>query len=299
MKKLRRWFKKYFIPHKENNHAPHFLRHRSMLVVLVAVIILELGLLLQVFVVLDKTGFLASVLPGILTSLTNEKRLDNDVEPLTENELLVQAAKLKAEDMATYGYFSHTSPDGKTPWSWLEAGENLAVNFTESSDVTEAWMNSPSHRANIVKNDYTEIGIAVASGTYEGRNAIFVAQFFGTPAAVTRPATVLGEQVAPRPATPTTSDKVGFVGNIKTFIQRIFTSPKQYVSILYGGIIFLIVLTFAFLLHARSNARHPLLVLRGILVMSVLLLLMSLNSKLLDKRAEVPDENTSANVISY
>jgi hypothetical protein len=124
-----------------------------------------------------------------LTTLTNEERAQNDASPLSENNLLVKAAQLKANDMATRGYFAHTSPDGKTPWYWLEqvgyhysaAGENLAVNFFESSDVAQAWMNSPTHRDNIVKKDYKEIGIAVASGIYEGRNTVFVAQFFGTP----------------------------------------------------------------------------------------------------------------------
>src|SRR3989338_5878655 len=98
--------------------------------------------------------------------------------------------------MATRGYFAHTSPDGLTPWHWLDvvgnnysmAGEHLAVNFFESDDVDQAWMNSPTHRANIVKEGYKEIGIGIASGVYQGRNTTFVAQFFGTPIAVVQAA---------------------------------------------------------------------------------------------------------------
>lgn len=189
IKRLSRWFKKYFIPHEGNNHQPHFLRHESVLLFFFLIIVIELGFLVQVFIVFDKTKFLASVLPGVLTSLTNEERAQNDASPLVENDLLDQAAEMKANDMATHGYFAHTSPDGKTPWYWFNqvgynymyAGENLAVNFFESEDVARAWMNSPTHRANIVKKDFTEMGIGVATGVYEGRSTVFVAQLFGTP----------------------------------------------------------------------------------------------------------------------
>lgn len=183
------WLKKYFVPHHKNDYKPHFLRYQSMLLVMFLVVIVEVTFLVQVFVVFDKTNFLASVLPGVLTALTNEERAQNDAPPLSQNNLLKRAAELKAQDMANGGYFAHTSPDGKTPWYWLDqvgytyklAGENLAVNFFESTDVAEAWMNSPTHRANIVKKNYTEIGIGVANGKYEGKNTVFVAQFFGTP----------------------------------------------------------------------------------------------------------------------
>ncbi|MBP7006601.1 MAG: hypothetical protein KBC44_01400 [Candidatus Pacebacteria bacterium] len=203
--KLLKWFKKYFIPHEENNYRPHLLHHESVMTVFTFVIILELAFLVQLFVVFDKTKFLASVLPAVLTELTNEERIDNDVPVLKENPLLVQAAKAKAEDMASKGYFAHTSPEGITPWYWLKqagysyksAGENLAINFLDSEDVSRAWMNSPTHRANIVKKEYTEIGIAVANGMYKGRKTIFVAQFFGTPIASTSNVTTLPKETKP------------------------------------------------------------------------------------------------------
>jgi len=189
---MRRHLKNYFIPHPGNDHKPHSLRHKTILAFFLFVIILEFGFLVQVFIVFDKTKFLASVLPAVLTALTNEDRANIDAPPLKENELLKRAAEEKAKDMAEKGYFAHTSPEGRTPWYWLDqvgykytyAGENLAVNFFDSDDVEKAWMNSPTHRANIVRKDYTEIGIGIARGKYEGRNTIFVAQFFGTPTSV-------------------------------------------------------------------------------------------------------------------
>lgn len=201
-------FKNFVVPHEGNNYKPHLLRHESIMAVFMTIIVLELAFLAQVFIVFDKTKFLASVLPGVLTSLTNEERIDNDVPTLKENSLLVKAAQAKAEDMAKNGYFAHTSPDGKTPWYWLRqvgysyksAGENLAVNFFDSEDVTRAWMNSPTHKANIVKADYTEIGIGVANGVYQGRNTVFVAQFFGTPFAIaSTPTTATSIENKPAP----------------------------------------------------------------------------------------------------
>ncbi len=343
MRRLRKWFKKYFIPHKENHHRPHFLRHKSMLTVLVGVILLELLLLFQVFIVLDKTGFLASVLPGVLTSLTNEERASNDALPLKENALLVEAAKQKAQDMATYGYFAHTSPDGKTPWYWLEkvgysyekAGENLAVNFFDSRDVAVAWMNSPSHRANIVKPEYTEIGIGVAEGKYEGKNTIFVAQFFGTPllqgefvsndlgplGVVTKPETKVevkkdpvSETVIPKSnSTPSSTQVLGEEeitprnapaeiekpNKIKSFVAKILSSPGRYVSYAFGAVIGLIILTLGSLLFVKGNKHHPLLVVRGVLIMSVVLLLVSLNTKLFDKSGEIAREDISLSAIDF
>lgn len=209
-------FKNFVVPHKGNNYKPHLLHHESLMAVFMTIIVLEFAFLAQVFIVFDKTKFLASVLPGVLTTLTNEERIDNDVPTLKENPLLVKAAIAKAEDMAKNGYFAHTSPDGKTPWYWLKevgysyksAGENLAVNFFDSEDVTRAWMNSPTHKANIVKKEYTEIGIGVANGVYQGRNTVFVAQFFGTPLAIaSTPTTTTSTENRPAP-TPKTEPKV-------------------------------------------------------------------------------------------
>jgi cell division septation protein DedD len=207
MERIQKWLKKYFVPHEGNSYKPHFLRHEAMLSVFFVVIVIELGFLVQVFLVFNKTNFLAEVLPGVLTSLTNQERAQNNVPPLTENALLDQAAQDKANDMATFGYFAHTSPEGKTPWYWFglvgyryqAAGENLAVNYFESADVATAWMNSPEHRANIVKAGYTDIGIGVASGVYEGQNTVFVAQEFGKPFPVAS-----AEELIP-PATPPTA----------------------------------------------------------------------------------------------
>ena len=187
------WLKRHFIPHEGNGHRPHILHRKNAAQLVGVVLLFELALF--ILPGLNFAGFvnslnLGAVLPGVLSTLTNEKRLAENMPQLLENPLLMQSAQLKAEDMATKSYFAHTSPEGKTPWYWLKqvgysyayAGENLAVNFVDSEDVTEAWMNSPTHRANIVSGAYTEIGTGIATGVYKGNNAVFVAQVYGRPA---------------------------------------------------------------------------------------------------------------------
>jgi len=89
-------------------------------------------------------GMTAEVISAVLADLTNGERQTQNLPILTVSPLLNEAAEMKATDMATKGYFAHTSPEGKTPWYWLEqagynyqyAGENLAINFSDSKDVT-------------------------------------------------------------------------------------------------------------------------------------------------------------------
>lgn len=131
----------------------------------------------------------AAVVSSTLVDLTNGDRAANNLPSLKINPELVAIAQSKANDMALKGYFSHTTPEGHDPWYWFKrggysfeyAGENLAVDFTESMDVERAWMNSATHRKNILDGNFTEIGIATAVGTYQGRSTIFVAQMFGKP----------------------------------------------------------------------------------------------------------------------
>ncbi len=67
-------------------------------------------------------------------------------------------------------------------YAYLKIGENLALgNFASDADVVTAWMNSPGHRANILDGQYTEIGVGVARGLYEGHTVYFAVQHFGRP----------------------------------------------------------------------------------------------------------------------
>ena len=121
---------------------------------------------------------------------TNSARAADGKAHLSINAKLTQAAELKAQDMFAKQYWAHTAPDGTTPWHWFgevgysyaEAGENLAKNFSASGSVITAWLQSPTHRANLLKASYTDVGFAVMSGALDGQEATVVVALYGTPA---------------------------------------------------------------------------------------------------------------------
>jgi hypothetical protein len=190
MNRIKQALKKYFIPHEANDHRPHILRPRTIAFVFIVAIIAESTFVIGAKYILPQSKLFGIVEVNALVDGTNQNRVANGLPDLQVNPLLQAAAQDKANDEATKGYFAHTSPQGITPWYWFQqagynylyAGENLAVNFTDSQNVTNAWMNSPEHRANILSTQFTQIGIATAQGTYNGQPAIFVAEEFGTPA---------------------------------------------------------------------------------------------------------------------
>lgn len=200
-------FHKYFIPHEGNEYKPHLLRNEIAFAILALILVIEGVFLSQAVLFGRSAGFLALILPNTLIDETNQNRIAANLQPLVENPLLTAAAQQKANDMAVNNYFAHTSPSGVTPWYWFQkvgykythAGENLAVNFSDSNDVENAWMNSPDHRANILNSNYTQIGIATAQGNYQGRPTVFVVQLFGKPPAA-KPAPTPVVATAPKPA---------------------------------------------------------------------------------------------------
>lgn len=144
-------------------------------------------MLLSWFFYFPRTSEFAVVTSAKLIELVNNERIANGLKSLKINDKLSQAAEGKAQDMLVNAYFAHTSPTGITPWYWLEkndynyvaAGENLAKDFTDSEYVHKAWMNSPSHKANIMNENYQEIGIAVVEGEINGKKTLLAVQFFG------------------------------------------------------------------------------------------------------------------------
>jgi hypothetical protein len=189
MKKAWRTFKKWFVPHPENDHRAHILRSRSIAVVCTIAVAAELIFLNGFSLPAFRSSLLGDIVVGALADGTNAARVSNNLPTLQVSPLLTEAAQEKANDMAKNNYFAHTSPAGLTPWYWFGnvgydftyAGENLAVDFSDSQDVTTAWLNSPEHRANIMSANFTQVGIAIATGTFEGHPAVYVAEEFGTP----------------------------------------------------------------------------------------------------------------------
>jgi uncharacterized protein YkwD len=198
---FRQKIRNFFIPTLQNQLSPYSLRYKTLIFVAVLAITIELAFYAYVNMAFKQNLLLgniiesiqttvADILPQVIVEETNNNRINNNEKPLKNNIYLTMAAKLKVDDMVKKGYFSHQGPDGSMAWDWMErvnysysyAGENLAVNFFDAKDVVNAWMNSPTHRENILNNHFTDVGIAAARGTYNGKETVFVVQMFGTPA---------------------------------------------------------------------------------------------------------------------
>jgi uncharacterized protein YkwD len=126
---------------------------------------------------------------GVLTN-TNKERAKENLSALKSSTELTNAAKAKVADMFLKQYFEHKSPSGEGPadlaraanYDFIIVGENLALgNFSSDAELVTAWMNSPGHRENIMRASYSEIGIAVARGTFEGKTVWLAVQEFGAP----------------------------------------------------------------------------------------------------------------------
>ena len=241
---------------------------------------------------------MAAVLPAVLDDLTNKERQTQNLPTLTINPLLNKAAEMKATDMAVKGYFAHTSPEGKTPWYWLAqvgynyqyAGENLAIDFTDSKDVANAWMASPTHKANIVKGNYTEIGTGVADGMYEGKETVFVAQVYANPLPIAETQAQQKTVVVPNVATAkepknilgaeTSVNSQNITLNpIKqpTFWQKLFASPRNTTNIILYivfGIIFIALLLYIFI---KMRNHHKGLITNGLIVLVIIGAIFSVN----------------------
>ncbi|MGW1626072.1 CAP domain-containing protein, partial [Streptomyces sp. NPDC002172] len=119
-----------------------------------------------------------------VVDLTNQERTRAGLRPLAADPQLAAAAQAYSTDMATRDFYSHTSPEGTQPWDRAAAagsrrrtiGENIACGQRSAAEVVEGWMNSPGHRANILKPDFTHIGTGFAGG---GRAGTYWTQLFG------------------------------------------------------------------------------------------------------------------------
>ena len=147
-------------------------------------------LVFAIFVFVSFTQSALAASPDKLVRNVNTSRQEYGLSSLTINDKLTQAAQAKAKDMFENKYFAHISPDGKTPWDFMKetnydyiyAGENLAIGYTDDAELHQAWMNSSSHRENILNPNFTQIGMAVLDGVYHGAKTTIVVQMFGSPA---------------------------------------------------------------------------------------------------------------------
>ncbi len=105
-------------------------------------------------------------------ALVNEERAKVGCSPVTASASLASLAQDFSDDMAARGFFSHTDPDGQTPWDRATkagvkglGGENIARGQADAQAVMASWMNSEGHRANILNCDYKTLGVGVHYGS--------------------------------------------------------------------------------------------------------------------------------------
>ncbi len=188
MKQLIHTINHLFTPRRTNNYTAKLLHHDFLTVYLIAALLITASVA-HIQKSGDILGYATDVTVEKLLELTNEERTENNAPALRYNEKLSEAARLKAENMFEQNYWSHYGPAGETPWQFIlesgyqyeYAGENLAKNFLFSDGIVNAWMKSPTHRENLLRNDYTDVGFAVVNGVLNGEETTLVVQMFGKP----------------------------------------------------------------------------------------------------------------------
>lgn len=116
-------------------------------------------------------------------NLVNIERNKKSLPPLQMDAQLTKIAVIKANDMVKRNYFDHKSPFYGYPWDlagifdypFVSFGENIARNYTSPKSVVNGWLNSPSHRENILSKSFTNIGVSCVLG--KNGNYYWVQQF--------------------------------------------------------------------------------------------------------------------------
>jgi hypothetical protein len=130
---------------------------------------------------------------GGLLADTNSARASSGVTSLSLNNRLNSAAQSKADDMAARDYWSHNTPEGNPPWTFVKAqgysyqklGENLATGFNDEQSTIDGWMASPPHRENLLDSSFKEVGFGFANipnyTAAGGGPMTIVVAFYGNP----------------------------------------------------------------------------------------------------------------------
>jgi uncharacterized protein YkwD len=218
-----------------------------------------------------------------LLAASNKQRAEQGLQLLTMNETLDNAAKSKANDMAKGNYWSHVSPDGRQPWDFISskysynrAAENLAYGFGTSNSTVSGWMNSPSHRANVLDSSLREVGFGIVNAVnYQGKGpeTIVVAMY----AEPTPQQTAINV-----PANPPGQNFSNSEPQNISYIQTL-TRGKVPWSGLAAGILIGAIATFLFIKHVRTLRRvwvnterfalhHPLfdITLAGLIILAII-----------------------------
>lgn len=146
-----------------------------------------LVLLMGIFL-LPKPAFFAYLSEKDIISLSNAERKKKNIAALKKNEILTKIAETKGRAILEKQIFKHNF-NNRVFSDWIKdedyeyayAGENLAIDFASNESLLRAWMDSESHRKNILNKRFTEIGVAIIEGEFRGENTIIIVQIFAAP----------------------------------------------------------------------------------------------------------------------
>ncbi len=194
----------FFLPSERNERVPRAFGFRAFFYYAYFIALVMVALYSPIMKSLPYRAFLGALSEQLILAETNPQRESIAVAPLAVDPLLSEAARMKAEDMIARDYFSHLGPSGELPWVWINnvgysyaaAGENLAIDFSDPAALVRAWMASPTHAANIQNGTFTDVGVGVASGTFNDRETNVVVMFLGKKA---KTATTAVVSVSPTP----------------------------------------------------------------------------------------------------
>ncbi len=255
-----------FKPQAANKYRSQLLHPQSLLTVsLLVVAAFALFNAVRFFPTLaDRVlGFSSNIDVNSLLTQVNQEREQMGLKQLVLSEQLNQAALAKAQDMFNDQYWAHVAPDGKQAWDFIKetnysyrfAGENLARDFDNSSEVVRAWMASPSHRENIANPDFAHMGLAVVNGNLKGFNTTLVVQLFAVPAATTARSATGQAFNLPKAAEPNFKEGGLVAGEQKQSSELVF-SPLNVTRAFFLMVVLLIVLTLAYDSLVATNRKY-------------------------------------------
>jgi uncharacterized protein YkwD len=177
--------KNWFLPTKENGYRAKLISNPALIGLAAVMMFLN-----QLALPQPAAAATQGITPSRLLTTHNVERRKFDLAPLKISNKLSVSAQKKAKAMLQANCWSHYCPEGKSPWdffaeadyTYLVAGENLAEGFHDIANLMNAWMNSPTHRENILRKEYEEVGFGIVSGDFQGKAGnVIIAVHFATP----------------------------------------------------------------------------------------------------------------------
>ena len=276
--------KKVLIPHKGNEWRPHLIRPHGLTIVVILALVAQFGYTFLSTGNVNVLGRESDIQTVDLLNYTNKARATNGLAELQLNDQLSQAAFLKANDMFEAQYWAHTSPSGAQPWKWFKdagynysyAGENLAKNYPTAQATVDAWMNSETHKANVLNKEYIDVGFAVVSGDLDNENTTIIVAMYGSPVTVAAVQSAVEQQVN------FSAPAVGATASSMTSVLASTFSSMSPVTIAILGLLTVVALVAAAAHHYRRNlpkswqkswrAHHGMFTFWGVIIFGVLII---------------------------